>query len=373
MHTSEATRPNEQPLAARLRARIAREGALTFRDWMAAALYDERGGYYRRADITRWGRAGDYRTSPERSPLFAATFARYFASLHETLGSPARWTIRESGAGAGDFASVALETLAREHPRVFDATRYVVEEIGEASRARAAARLAPFADRVEFRGPREPGPPPGVGVVFSNELIDALPVHRVRASGGRLRELCVGLDAGGEFCWEEREPSTPLLAEHFARLGVTLSEGQHAEVNLEADGWLAACASRLARGYVVTVDYGATARELYDAALRPGGTLRAFRAHQFCEDLLAGPGGQDITATVNWTQLELAGRGAGLETVSLERLDKFLMRAGALGQLESLAARAADEAERAALLVSAREMILPGGMCESFQVLVQKK
>lgn len=377
MQTSDQNLPDEQPLAARLRERIEREGALTFRDWMAAALYDEREGYYRRARIARWGRAGDYRTSPERTPLFAATFARHFAALHETLGSPSLWTIHEAGAGAGDFAFVALDTLRREHPRVFDATRYVIDEKSEASRARSAARLSSFSDRVEFRSLNESevesDAPPGEGVVFSNELIDALPVHRVRVSGGRLRELCVGLDGGGNFSWEEREPSTARLAEHFARLGVSLSEGQVAEVNLEADDWIAASASRISRGYVVTVDYGATARELYDAAVRPDGTLRAFRAHRFCEDLLASPGEQDITSNVNWTQLERAGRDAGLETVSLERLDRFLLRAGVIEQLESLAARAADEAERASLLVAAREMILPGGMSESFQVLVQKK
>jgi SAM-dependent MidA family methyltransferase len=370
MHGGDLISQGERtPLAERLRARIIHDGALTFRDWMAAALYDEREGYYRRADLARWGRAGDYRTSPERSPLFAATFARYFATLHDSLGSPPRWTIHEAGVGTGDFALVALETLERDHPRVFDATRYVVDEIGEASRARVAARLAPFAHRVEFRGIGESDAPPREGVVFSNELIDALPVHRVRVTGGRLRELCVGLDGAGNFSWVEREPSTPRLSEHFARLGVSLSEGQRAEVNLEADEWIASCASRLSRGHVVTVDYGATARALYDNALRPDGTLRAFRAHRFCEDLLASPGEQDITSSVNWTQLERAG----LETISLERLDKFLMRAGALEQLESLAARAADEAERASLSLSAREMILPGGMGESFQVLVQKK
>jgi SAM-dependent MidA family methyltransferase len=373
MHGSDLISQGEQtPLAERLRARIVHDGALTFRDWMAAALYDEREGYYRRADLARWGRAGDYRTSPERSPLFAATFARYFATLHETLGSPPRWTIHEAGAGAGDFALVVLETLKRDHPRVFDAARYVVDEIGEASRA-LVARLAPFAHRVEFRGIGESDAPPCEGVVFSNELIDALPVHRVRVTGGRLRELCVGLDGAGNFSWVEREPSTPRLSEHFARLGVSLSEGQRAEVNLEADEWIASCASRLSRGHVVTVDYGATARGLYDDALRPDGTLRAFRAHRFCEDLLASPGEQDITSSVNWTQLERSGLDAGLETISLERLDKFLMRAGALEQLEILAARAADEAERASLSLSAREMILPGGMGESFQVLVQKK
>src|SRR5919202_4738783 len=94
----------EKPLAERLRERIGREGAMTFRDWMAAALYDERDGYYRRSDLKRWGREGDYRTSPERSPLFAATFALYFAKLYEEIGAPREWTIFESGAGEGHFA-----------------------------------------------------------------------------------------------------------------------------------------------------------------------------------------------------------------------------------------------------------------------------
>jgi SAM-dependent MidA family methyltransferase len=364
---------DEQPsLAERLRERIAREGAISFRDWMAAALYDEGEGYYRRADLTRWGRAGDYRTSPERTPLFAATFARHFATLYEQLGSPQSWTIYEAGAGACDFARGVLETLARDHAEFFRATRYVIDEIGEDARRVAATKLAPFAERVEFQRFAEIGELTS-GIVFSNELIDAFPVHRVRMRDGHLRELCVGLDRVGSFVWIDREPSTPRLAEHFARLGIVLAKGQCAEVNLVAEDWLKQIASVFARGFVVTVDYGATATELYDADSRPRGSLRAFRAHRLSDDLLASPGEQDITATVNWSQLIGAGAEAGLETVSLERLDKFLLRAGIVEQLEALTARAADEGERVNLRVAAREMILPGGMSESFQVLVQKK
>ncbi|MCA1817134.1 MAG: SAM-dependent methyltransferase, partial [Acidobacteria bacterium] len=355
-------RHDEQPaLAGRLRERIAREGAITFRDWMQAALYDERAGYYRRADLARWGRAGDYRTSPERTPLFAATFARYFAALHGQLGSPSRWTIYEAGAGACDFARVALETLAQDHPEVFRATRYVVDEIGEGARRLAAEKLAPFAERIGVRrfaglvgddvrrgdadngDASDSGDASRVGVVFSNELVDAFAVHRVVMREGGLRELRVGLGASGGFEWVEREPSTPRLAEHFARLGVVLREGQFAEVNLAADEWIARAASLVSRGFVVTVDYGAASEELYDADARPGGTLRAFRAHTFSDDVLASPGEQDITSTVNWTQLVVAGREAGLETVTLERLDKFLLSAGVVGQLESMSARASDE------------------------------
>lgn len=91
-------------LSDRLRERIRRDGAISFRDWMASALYDSEEGYYRR-DRERWGRAGDYRTSPERSPLFAATFARYFAELHQELGAPSVWTVIEIGAGSGEFAA----------------------------------------------------------------------------------------------------------------------------------------------------------------------------------------------------------------------------------------------------------------------------
>ena len=361
-------------LAERLRARIESGGPVTFRDWMEAALYDEREGYYRRPDLARWGRAGDYRTSPERTPLFAATFAGHFAALHEQLGSPPRWTILEAGAGAGHFARVVLETLARDHPRAFAATRYLIDEVGEDSRGRIRERLSDFAGRFTF-GRLEDfgGEGPGAGLVFSNELLDALPAHRVRRSGGRLLELFVGLDGAGDFAWVEREPSTPRLAEYFAGQGIELAEGQSAEVNLAAEEWIARAARALARGFVVTVDYGAEAAELYDPRLRPGGTLRAFRAHRFSADPLRDPGRQDLTTTVNWTRIKRAGESAGLRTLAHERQDQFLLRAGLLSQLERLSALAPDEPARAQLRLAARDMILPGGMAESFQALTQEK
>ncbi|HEX8632702.1 MAG TPA: SAM-dependent methyltransferase [Pyrinomonadaceae bacterium] len=366
--------PDQTPLAERLRARIRREGAISFRDWMAAALYDEREGYYRRADRPRWGRdGGDYRTSPERSPLFAATFARYFAALHAELGAPPRWAILEAGAGAGDFARVALETLERDFPRVFQATRYYIDETSFDARRRARENLTAFAGRVEFCRDDWRGLSFEAGVIFSNELLDAFPVHRVRMRDGRLRELYVALDAAGGFCWSEREPAAPSLAAHFARQGIALTEGHTAEINPAVAEWSERAAAVLQRGFVVTVDYGAEAEELYRSAQRRDGTLRGFREHQFVADVLAHPGAHDLTTTINWTQLRQAGEAAGLETVSLERQDEFLLRAGALEQLERLTSRLDGEAERLRLRLGAREMILPGGMSGGFQVLVQKK
>jgi SAM-dependent MidA family methyltransferase len=363
----------EPSLAARLRERIRRSGPLTFREWMGAALYDERGGYYRRRGAERWGRSGDYRTAPERGRLFAATFARHFAGLHEELGGPPVLHLLEAGGGAGHFAHGVLATLRRDEPRIFGALRYVFDESSADSRARAAALLSEFADRVEFKSFDDLGRPLDAAVVFSNELLDALPVHRVRMRGASLREEYVGTDEGGAFIFVEGEPSTPLLVEHFRRAGVTLADGQAAEVNLEAAEWMARSARLVGRGFFVTVDYGDEAAALYGDPRRREGTLRAFRGHEFVADLLADPGLQDLTATVNWTHFAAAGEAAGLKTLALERLDAFLLRAGLLEQLERESAHAAGAAEVAALRLEAREMILPGGMASHFQVLIQKK
>src|SRR3954447_19993144 len=192
-----------QDLPSRLRQRIERDGPISFRDWMHAALYDEHGGYYCTQRL-RQGRAGDYRTAPETSPLFAATFARYFAKLFVELGSPARLTIVEAGAGSGAFAHGVLSSLKLKWREVFEATAYIIVELGIASRERCVTRLAEFSDRVTVTTPigsegRLPNQSFFAGktiaapahIVFSNELIDAFPVHRVTVRNGKLRELGV--------------------------------------------------------------------------------------------------------------------------------------------------------------------------------------
>lgn len=369
IETTEST-----PLTERLHARIDGEGAISFADWMQAALYDEREGYYCRADLTRWGRAGDYRTSSERSPLFAATFAHYFATLHQQLGSPQNWTLIEAGAGAGDFASVVLETLRRAHPHIFQATRYLIDEQSAASRTRAIERLSVFSEQVRFQRLSELNEPLDACLIFSNELFDAMPVHRVVKRGGKLRELCVGWNSvEGAFAWVEREPTTLRLYEHLARFKINPTEGQIIEINLNAEDWIHRAARIIKRGYVVTVDYGAEADELYGRSQYREGTLRGFRGHRFAANILGQAGEQDLTTTINWTQLREAGEEAGLQTVLLERQDQFLLRAGLLEQLEILSVHANSEAEKMSLRLSAREMILPNSMSQSFQVLVQSK
>jgi len=361
----------DAPLAERLRERMRCDGAISFHDWMNAALYDKRYGYYARRDLERWGREGDYRTSPERSTLFAATFADYFAKLFGELDAPQEFTILEAGAGDGRFALGVLETFRDEYQEIFARTRYLIDEVSMDSRERILRRLSGFSHRIEFRSLAQIETP-FTGIIFSNELLDALPVHRVVMREGRLRELCVGVGQGGEFVWVEREPTRPELISYFDWCGVRLDEGQIAEVNLEALDWIARAASLLHKGFIISIDYGAEAQQLYDAPHRREGTLRAFRHHRFAENVLANPGEQDLTSTVNWTAVMKAGERAGLKTLRLQRQDQFLIEAGLLARLERIAGETESESEALLLRTSARDLILPNGMGASFQVLEQQ-
>ena len=358
-------------LGERLRTRIERDGPIGFHDWMQLALYDEREGYYRRSDRLRWGRAGDYRTAPESSPLFAATLARYFAELFLALGSPASWTIFEAGAGAGEFARGVLAALRSGHLQAFAALSYVIDEVSAEARARSAERLSEFDDQVTFCSFAEIAQPAGAGIVFSNELIDAFPVHRVTVRGGKLRELGVGL-VEKSFAWVDCDLDER-VTEYCERAGLRLAEGQIFEINLGTGDFISRAASLVERGFVITIDYGAERSELVNAPHRERGTLRAFHRHQIVDDILARPGEQDLTTTIDWTQVREAGERAGLRTVRHERLDRFLLQEGLLEVLETLANEMTNEAEVLRLRTGAREMIMPQGLAASFQVLVQER
>src|SRR6185369_10681556 len=234
--------------------------------------------------------------------------------------------------------------LEDEYPRVFDATRYEISEIDNVS------------------GPSDLTDP---RLYFSNELLDAFPVHRITNSG----ELYVTLDPENNFTWTTGPFSVPLLAD----LSLKVAEGQIIEVNLEVDDWFAGVAARINSGYVITVDYGAEEAELYDPLLRPNGTLRAFSRHKFVDDVLSAPGEYDITSSVNWTQVKRAGERWGFEVVEFASQDKFLLNAGLLEELAERITRMETDADKFALTTDAREMILPGGMASSFQVLVQRR
>jgi SAM-dependent MidA family methyltransferase len=213
-------------------------------------------------------------------------------------------------------------------------------------------------------------------VIFSNELLDAFPVHRATVREGELKEFFVDLDSDRKFVWVLKSPSTRKLQEYCDLCEIDLREGQIADINLEVEPWSQKVVASLRSGYVVTVDYGASAQDLHISCPdepRYFGTLRGFREHALIDDVLTEPGAQDLTATVNWTFVEKVGQRLRLEVVDFKPQDKFLLDEGLLSQLEIETQLVDSDSERLRLSTTAREMILPDGMAAKFQVMVQRK
>lgn len=349
------------PLAERLAARIRARGPLTFADYMAACLYDPAHGYYSRPASRRFA---DYYTSVDVHPIFGRLLARQFHEIWEGLGRPAPFPLVEAGAGTGRLADHILDFVARELPEFGRALAYVAVE-------RSAARRAAHPAGEGFRSAAEMPDEVPVGCIFSNELLDALPVHRVVRAGGDLREIYVTWrDAA--FGEEAGPLSTPALADYFREQGVELAEGQQAEAGLAAREWIEDAGRRLGRGFVLTVDYGHEARVLYDARRRCG-TLLAYRGHQVSEDFFAAPGEQDLTAHVSFTALELAGRRAGLARTGLVSQAHFLLALGRGNAFADLEVPGQSETDRLRARLLLKNLIHPEGMGETFHVLVQHK
>lgn len=335
---------------------------------MREALYHESAGYYMRPDAQIWGRRGDYRTSPERSELFAGTLARYVAELFDQLGRPAPFHFVECGSGDGSFAEGLLTSLQSFFPDVYSAISYLIDDVVTQSAPPVSlARFQPKVQLVKLASLEKLH----CGIVFSNELLDAFPVHRVIKKSGELLELYVGLDSTGRFACIPGPLSTPRLSEIYLQNAVETVDEQIIEISPNIDDWLTLVAKKLQKGYVITVDYGLEAAELYDPQRREG-TLRAFSHHHFVE-VLERPGEHDITAHVNWTRVKAVGQRVGLEPILFERQDKFLLNAGILKELERRSDCLTSDAQRLRLSTGARAMLLPNDMASSFQVLVQRR
>ncbi len=362
-------------LVAIIRAAIdAAGGAIPFARFMNLALDEPTWGYYRVRD-ERPGRGGDFVTAPELSPLFGHCLFRHLREVWATLGEPDPFTVLEYGAGSGRLAYDILAAARAAAPAFAAALRYRLHEGNAHRRANARALLtgAGFADRSAFEGSDVPpgDAAPFVGAIVSNEFADALPTHRVRgAAGGALAEAFVGWDAAaGGFVERWEAPSTPRLAAALAAAGVTLAPGQAGEIALAATDWLAAAAARLARGLVLTIDYGYPTAELY-APKRRAGTFLCYHRHTANEEPYVRVGRQDMTAHVDFGALERAGTAAGLHTLGFTTQGPFLgnLGLGALLVATQRPGRAPDDylAERGAVLA----LIDPGGMGR-FGVLAQ--
>lgn len=356
----------DAPLTVWIRDRIAAEGPVPFERFMDWALYHPEYGYYASGRAAPGRDEGDFTTAPQLSRLFGRCLAALVIAADEALGRPEPFTLVEGGAGEGRLARDLLDALVERAPELYGRLVYAPEEAGPVWAARQEELLAPHRPRLSREHPAAFG-----GLYLSNELADAFPVHRLRRVGGELREVFVALQ-GEDFAEMFLPPSRPELAAHLDAEGVELPEGCEAEVSLRALDWLRDVARRLRRGYVVTIDYGDEAARLYGPH-RPRGTCAAYRRHAFSSDLLAAPGEQDLTAHVDFTALRRAGEEEGLSAAPLVGQREFLFSLGFLREVEAMEEWGLSETELLAVRHALAPLLFPGGMGDSFRVLLQSK
>ncbi len=301
----------EPRLVALIRAEIEERGRITFARFMERALTEPSLGYYA-TSATRPTPAGDFVTAPELHPFFGRCVARQLSELWARLGEPAAFTVREYGAGRGTLASAVSAGLEADGSGLLGALDWQAFDVAGRDAPRQAGGFS--------------------GAVVANEFLDALPIHRVVMREGRLLERYVTW-RDGWFAEDEGAPSTPELAAHLSADGVTLAEGQLAEICLAAPRWVMDAAAELERGVMLVIDYGHPAPELYGPR-RMAGSLLTYRAQTVGDDPFSAVGRQDLTAHVDFTAIDLAAAGAGLECLGTTTQAEFLAGLG-LGELLS--------------------------------------
>jgi len=356
------------PLATILSERIHAHGPITFAEFMESCLYHPEHGYYTKA---KQEPRRDYFTSVDASPLFGRLLARQFHEMWAHLGEPRQFLLVEAGAGTGALAAQVLNFAQSTFPDFYAALRYYAVERSAARHASICGALQGHIDAKHLAVSSELPVRIPCGCIFSNEFFDAIPVHRVVCEGSELRELYVA--SGPDGLHEQTGSlSSPALGEYFSRQGIAPHDGQQAEVNLQAYDWIAEAARRLQNGFVLTIDYGHEASELYDQR-HVRGTLLAYRHHRASEHFYCAPGEQDLTAHVNFTALETWGKRGGLERTGFTSQSNFLMSIARANKFADLQSEEMSETQRARARLLFKTLIYPEGMSETFQVLIQHK
>ncbi|MET3931916.1 SAM-dependent MidA family methyltransferase [Lysobacter sp. OAE881] len=350
-----------------IRAQIAGNGgAIPFSRFMELALYAPGLGYYS-AGASKFGESGDFVTAPELGPIFAACVAESVAPVFQQLGPQARFF--ELGGGTGAFAEVALKRLME-----LDALpdRYCILEPSAQLRHRQRERLQerlvpPLFELVEWLdGPFDDE---WDGVLFANEVIDALPTPRFAIEAGEVYEEHVAVE-GGELKRVLR-PADAFLGNavrHLERqLGREFEHGYRSEALPQLPYWVQAVSGGMRNGAMLFVDYGYSRGEFY-LPERSDGTLRAFYRHRMHAEPLLWPGLQDLTASVDFTALAEAGVAAGFDFAGYCSQASFLLGNGLAGVLERIE-RIADEGERMKRTQEVKRLTLPSEMGERFQVM----
>jgi SAM-dependent MidA family methyltransferase len=343
---------------------------------MDLALYDSRLGYYAR-EAQRSGRAGDFFTSVDVGAIFGTLLESQLAEMADLLAgarSPepaARFDLVEAGAGNGRLSADILRASRQVHPEIYARTALHLAEASPAARAAQRDTLGDMADRLASSSAALPSS--FEGVLFANELLDAMPVHQVVMREDGLKEVFVTTlpEAPQQLTISEGPPSIPALGEYLSRLGVSLEPGWRVEINLRAVEWIRDAARRLRRGFLVLIDYGHEARDLYSVT-HSSGTLTTFSRHVAAgaEQPAGQPawlqraGEQDITAHVDFTSVRNAAIEEGLTPLGFLDQTYFLM-----GIMNARGMPELDLRGRLAL----KTLVLPGGLGSTLKVLILGK
>ena len=358
---------------------------ITFAEFMELALYHPQHGYYA-SNTAKIGTSGDFFTSPHLGSDFGELLAEQFFQMWELLDCPYPFSLVEMGAGQGLLAKDVLRYLQRHYPQCFAVLEYLIIERAGALIAEQQQQLSPLIEagaNVHWCSFDELSPNSIVGCFFSNELVDALPVHLVMTTDSRLQEIYVTTTTEDNKLQLQEvvdDLSTPDLERYFTELKINLFNSPYpdryrTEVNLAALDWIATVASKLQRGYVLTIDYGYSSDRYYHP-LRSEGTLQCYYRHSHHSDPYLYVGEQDITAHVNFTALQKWGEKSGLQTLGFTKQGMFLMALGLGDRLalisQSMAHQPQDVLDQLRYRDALHQLVDPMGL-GNFGVLIQGK
>jgi len=330
-----------QPLIKLIQREIVAGGALSFARFMELALYCPDYGFYE-VKKDNPGRRGDFYTSVSVGELFGQLLAFQFSNWLETEGGTRKSEVRiiEAGAHDGTLAKDILNWLQLARPELFSRIQYGIIEPSACRRAWQQEKLEKFEPQVRWFANLQAlslatGHSPLPRVIFSNELLDAMPVRRYGwdAAAKNWFEWGVALESD-RFVWAKiRKPEAgsrksernraSALGSLPSELLSVLPDGYTVETSPAAEDWWREAAAVLEHGRLMTLDYGLGADEWLSAS-RPRGTLRAYFRHHLADDILANPGEQDLTAHVNFQAIQAAGESAGMTTESFSTQARFL-------------------------------------------------
>ncbi|TCP67252.1 class I SAM-dependent methyltransferase [Heliophilum fasciatum] len=375
---------DQSPLTAIVAAQIRENGALPFHDFMEQALYHPQYGYYT-TSTNPIGLQGDFFTSPEVGPVFGELLARQIHDFWQQAGQPPVFHVIECGPGRGSLAASLLMGIDA-FPQLAQAVIYHLIEISPRLRQVQQSTLASVSNFRAYESAQtaiggtygwstlEELPGRLTGCVLTNEFFDALPCHRLILHEGQLAELYVtDQESPPGFAWQRGPLSRPDLADwyqkHLVAQHVQLEEGQIAEIHPAMEDYLHAFDRILAQGFILTIDYGHPATLLYGASHYQG-TLMCYHRHRADSDPLTSLGQKDITAHIDFTALQTLGHALGWQNLGLTNQMWLLINLLEPADMAVKPDMNLDDFNRHQTL---KKIIAPGGMGETFRVLIQSK